>query len=52
MLQQVAAHGGPAQAARARLLIDDLQAHPDDPESQQAARALIEAFLHDPYLVR
>jgi hypothetical protein len=52
MLRQVVEHGGPAQAARAQLLIQELAGHPDDGELLDSARALIDAFLNDPYLVR
>jgi hypothetical protein len=52
MLRQVVEHGGPAQAARAQLLIGELARHPDDEHLRDSARALIDAFLNDPYLVR
>ena len=52
MLRQVAEHGAPAQAARARELLAELARAPDSAEVLTSARALVDAFLHDPYLTR
>ena len=52
MLHRVADHGGPAQSAQARRLLAELADDPDSAELQTAARALVEAYLHDPYLTR
>jgi hypothetical protein len=52
MLRQVVDHGGPAQAARARELLAELEQHPADPDLLRAAAALVDAYLHDPYLTR
>jgi hypothetical protein len=53
MLQQVIDHGGPAQAARARELLAALRTGEGaSAEVLAAAQALVDAFLHDPYLTR
>lgn len=52
MLAHVAEHGAPAHAAAARDLIERLRVEPQSPQLDAAARALIDAFLHDPYLTR
>lgn len=52
MLGQVAEHGSAAQAAAARDLINRLAAAPGSAELRAAASALVDAFLHDPYLTR
>ncbi len=48
LLLEVADKGAPAQAARARELLTQL----DTPAGQEEAGLLIDAFLHDPYLTR
>jgi hypothetical protein len=52
LLQHVIDHGAPAQAARAREIAAALTRDPDSAELRRAARELIDAFLHDPYLTR
>ena len=52
MLQHVIEHGGPAQAARAGELQRQLQVDPASAELKRAAAALVDTFLHDPYLSR
>jgi hypothetical protein len=51
-LQEVVAHGAPAQAAQARRLLDLLAEDPDDPAAVEAANALVDAYFNDPYLTR
>ena len=51
-LDLVAAHGAPAQQAEASRLAAVLADAPDDAEAATAARHLIDAYLHDPYLER
>ena len=51
-LDLVAAHGAPAQQAEASRLARVLADTPDDAEAVTAARHLIDAYLHDPYLER
>ena len=48
----VVAQGAPAQQAEARRLAGVLADTPDDPTAVAAARQLIDAYLHDPYLER
>ena len=48
-LDEVAAHGAPAQREAAARLIAHWDDGAPDPE---AARALIDAYRHDPYLWR
>jgi len=52
MLQHIAERGAPAQATHARALLDALSRAPRSAELQRSAEALIEAYLHDPYLTR
>ena len=52
MLRHVTQYGEPAQIARARMLIEELAARPQDAALQEAARALVDAYLNDPHLVR
>ena len=52
MLQHIVDRGAPAQASRARALLDELAANADSPQARRDAAALIEAFLHDPVLTR
>ena len=49
-LALVAQRGAPAQQAEALRLISALAVTPDDAEELQAARQLVDAYLHDPYL--
>jgi hypothetical protein len=51
-LQEVCDKGAPAQAKRARELLALLQSDPRDEPSVFEADALIEAYLHDPYLTK
>jgi hypothetical protein len=51
-LEVVVRYGAPAQREEARRLIDLLAAHPDDAQGSEAALALVDAYLHDPYLER
>lgn len=52
MLRHIVEHGAPAQAARAREMLAELARAPDSAELLRSARALVDAFLHDPYLTR
>ncbi len=52
LLQHVIDHGAPAQVARARDLLRQLAEHPESMELRTTARALFDAFLHDPHLSR
>ena len=52
LLQHVIEHGAPAQAARAREMAAELRKSPDSEELRRSARALFDAFLHDPHLTR
>ena len=51
-LHEVRDKGAPAQAARARELLQALDEDADDPQAPADADALIEAYLHDPYLTK
>ena len=51
-LQEVRDKGASAQARRARELITILEVDADDRASASEADALIEAYLHDPYLTK
>lgn len=51
-LDQVIARGAPAQRLEAQRLRELLAQDPGNAEASEAARALIEAYLHDPYLER
>jgi hypothetical protein len=50
-LAEVVDRGAPAQAVHARTLLAKL-ADNDDATTEQEARELIDAYLHDPYLTR
>jgi hypothetical protein len=52
MLRHIVEHGSPAQADLARELVAALAEAPDSRAVQRSAAALIDAFLHDPYLTR
>lgn len=51
-LREIQDKGAPAQAERARELIAILEVDADDRASVSEADALIEAYLHDPYLTK
>ena len=51
-LDLVAAYGAPAQQGEALRLTRVLAHAPDDAPAIAAARQLIDAYLHDPYLER
>ena len=51
-LRDVAEHGQPAHASHARRLLETLTETPGDPTARADAAALVEAYLHDPYLFR
>jgi hypothetical protein len=51
-LDDVAANGAPAQAKHARELLNRFHDNTADADTEQQARELIDAYLHDPYLTR
>jgi len=51
-LADVIAHGAPAQAAQARLLLERYTADGAGPELDADADRLVDAYLNDPYLTR
>lgn len=51
-LQEVYDKGAPAQAKRAQELLTALKDDPQNESSVFEADALIEAYLHDPYLTK
>lgn len=51
-LDLVVAHGASAQRAEALRLASILKLTPDDADARAAARHLVDAYLHDPYLER
>lgn len=51
-LEDVVAHGAPAQAAHARLLLERYASEGASPELDGDADRLVEAYLNDPYLTR
>ena len=51
-LREIVDRGGRAQSAEAARLLIRLESHPDDPEASDLAHALVEAYLHDPDLMR
>lgn len=51
-LREVQGSDRPAHATRAGELLAVLSATPDDSGTLQAARLLIDAYLHDPHLTR
>lgn len=51
-LDLVGTRGAPVQQAEASRLAAVLADAPDDAEAATAARHLIDAYLHDPYLER
>ena len=52
LLREIVDRGQPAQAQAAAALLERLAANPDDGSAQSAAAALLQAYLHDPYLTR
>jgi hypothetical protein len=51
-LEDVVAHGAPAQAAHARQLLERYAAEGAGPELDADAERLVDAYLNDPYLTR
>ena len=51
-LGQVADSAAPAQSERAQQFLDALDSGPWDDSIEAAARQLIDAYLHDPYLTK
>jgi undecaprenyl pyrophosphate synthase len=51
-LREIVDRGGRAQSAEAARLLARLESHPDDAEAVALARALVDAYLNDPDLVR
>lgn len=51
-LEDVVAHGAPAQAEQARQLLERYAAEGVDQDVDAAAAALVDAYLNDPYLTR
>ena len=51
-LAQVVNSAAPAQSERARQFLDALDGAPWDDSTEAAARELIDAYLHDPYLTK
>lgn len=51
-LEDVVAHGAPAQAAQARQLLARCVSEGPSPELEQDAGRLVDAYLNDPYLTR
>ena len=51
-LGQVVSSAAPAQSERARQFLDALDGGPWDDSTEAAARELIDAYLHDPYLTK
>ena len=51
-LAQVVGSAAPAQSKRAQQLLDALDSGPWDDATEAAARELIDAYLHDPYLTK
>ena len=51
-LREIVERGAPAQAAEADRLLGRLRADPNDAAAAATGRALVEAYLNDPDLVR
>lgn len=51
-LAQVVGSAAPAQSERAQQLLNALDSGPWDDATEAAARELIDAYLHDPYLTK
>ena len=51
-LGQVVSSAAPAQSEQAQQFLDALDGGPWDDSTEAAARELIDAYLHDPYLMK
>ncbi len=51
-LGQVVSSAAPAQSERAQQFLEALDGGPWDDSTETAARELIDAYLHDPYLTK
>jgi len=51
-LREIVDRGGRAQSAEAARLLIRLESHPEDAQARDLAHALVEAYLHDPDLLR
>ena len=51
-LAQVVSSAAPAQSERAQQFLNALDGGPWDDSTEAAARELIDAYLHDPYLTK
>jgi len=51
-LAQVVSCAAPAQSERAQQFLNALDGGPWDDSTEAAARELIDAYLHDPYLTK
>jgi len=51
-LEEVVKRGAPAQAAKARELLDRMAGDPTDSSAITETDALVDAYLHDPYLTK
>ena len=51
-LQEIVDRGQPAHAVEAARLLARLAADPSDARAMSDAAALVDAYLHDPYLTR
>ena len=51
-LRQVVTSAAPAQSERAQQILDALDSGPWDDATEAAARELIDAYLHGPYLTK
>ncbi len=51
-LRRVVTSAAPAQSERAQQFLDVLDGGPWDDSTEAAARELIDAYLHDPYLTK
>ncbi len=51
-LRRVVTSAAPAQSERAQQFLDALDGGPWDDSTEAAARELIDAYLHDPYLTK
>ena len=51
-LRQVVSSAAPAQSERAQQFLEALDGGPWDDSTEAAARELIDAYLHDPYLTK
>jgi len=51
-LREIVDRGGRAQSAEAARLLIRLESHPEDAQARDLAHALVEAYLHDPDLMR